>query len=347
MKKVLVTGASGYVGSVLVRLLLERGHHVIAIDRFYFGDRLPTHNNLSKHKLDCRALDASLFKGVDAVIDLVALSNDPSGELFQDITYDINHKSRARTAKIAKEQGVKQYILPSSCSIYGFQKDKVSELSTTNALTTYAIANERAETDVLALADDSYCVTVIRQATLFGYSPRMRFDLAINGMALGAYENGRLPLMRDGTQKRPMLHVKDTSELMCLLLDTPAEKINGEIFNAGSNPQNYQLSELANSVCEVAKKILDKDIPIDWYGDPDVRSYEVNFDKVHSVLGWQPQYDVYFGVNEILAKLQSGDLKNTPDTITLNWYQQLIHWHKIVKDTELSGEILHLGGHEL
>ncbi|WMO14132.1 NAD-dependent epimerase/dehydratase family protein [Pseudoalteromonas piscicida] len=342
MKNVLVTGASGYVGSVLVQLLLDQGYKVTAIDRFYFGDRLPEHERLSKQKLDCRILTADLFTDIDVVIDLVALSNDPSGELFQNITFDINHKARANTAKLAKQRGVRQYILPSSCSIYGYQEAQVDETSETNALTTYAIANERAEADVLALADSSFCVTVLRQATLFGFSPRMRFDLAVNGMALGVFKNGYLPLMRDGTQKRPMLHVKDTSELMCLLLDTPTELINGEIFNVGGNEQNYQLYELADSVCKVAENIFKTKVSIKWYGDPDQRSYEVNFNKIQRVLGWQPKYSISFGVEEIITKLVSGELEDTPDTITLDWYKSLIKWHQIVKQTELNGNILHL-----
>ncbi|MBQ4849023.1 NAD(P)-dependent oxidoreductase [Pseudoalteromonas sp. MMG012] len=342
MKKILITGASGYVGSVLVRLLLEKNYAVVAVDRFFFGDRLPEHTNLTKIKTDSRLLTSDLFKGINTVIDLVALSNDPSGELFKDITFEINHKSRSKTAKLAKACGVKQYILPSSCSIYGFQDVQVNEESKTNALTTYAIANEKAEFDVLALADDSFCVTVLRQATLFGYSPRMRFDLAINGMTLGAFKNGRLPLMRDGKQVRPMLHVKDTSELMCLLLETPYSTINREIFNVGSNEQNYQLSQLADSVCDALKKITGMDIPIDWYGDPDKRSYNVNFDKIRNVLNWTPKYSVAYGVTEITEKLQSKELEDTPDTITLNWYIDLVKWHKIIKDTQLSDCILHL-----
>lgn len=342
MKKILVTGASGYVGSVLVRLLLEENFQVIAIDRFFFGDRLPEHKNLKKIKADSRTLDPDLFKGVATVIDLVALSNDPSGELFQDITYEINHKSRARTAKLAKEHGVSQYILPSSCSIYGFQDHQVNELSPTNALTTYAIANEKAEQDVLTLSDKTFCVTVLRQATLFGYSPRMRFDLAINGMTLSVFKHGYLPLMRDGKQIRPMLHVKDTSDLMCKLINTDHSIINNEIFNVGGNRQNYPLAELAQSVCKIAKELIGKEVPINWYGDPDKRSYDVSFDKIQNILNWEPQYDVAFGVREILGKLKSSELEDSPDTITLDWYQQLIKWHKIIKDTELSDHILHL-----
>lgn len=173
-----------------------------------------------------------VFKGVDFVIDLVAVSNDPSGERFNEATWQINYQSRVRTAKLAKEYGVKRYILPSSCSIYGFQEQIVDESSLTNPLTTYAKANEKAEQDILPLADRNFVVIVVRQATVFGYSPRMRFDLAINGMTYGAWKTGRLPLMRDGSQYRPFVHVEDTSEAMIELLEfSDTEKINDQIFN--------------------------------------------------------------------------------------------------------------------
>src|SRR5579885_3286708 len=198
MQTVLVTGAGGYIGSVLVPKLLQNGYRVKAVDRFFFGeDKLPKHANLELVRADSRYLAPALFTNVDYVIDLVAISNDPSGELFSEATWQINHQSRANTALAAKTAGVKRYILPSSCSIYGFQNNIVDETSTTNPLTIYAKANEKAEHDVLRLADDSFIVTVMRQATVFGYSPRMRFDLAINGMVYGAWKNKVLPLMRD------------------------------------------------------------------------------------------------------------------------------------------------------
>ena len=201
---------------------------------FFFGDNLPEHKNLEKIQRDCRDSEDSLFDGIDAVIDLVAISNDPSGEYFKTETIEINHQSRARTANIAKMKGVKRYILPSSCSIYGFNEgsDPVDELSETNPLTTYAVANENAEKDILPLTSDNFCVTVIRQATVFGYSPRMRFDLAINGMTYGAWKTRKLPLMRDGKQWRPMVH-NGSSRAMLFYLNK-IEDINGEIYNIGS-----------------------------------------------------------------------------------------------------------------
>lgn len=215
----------------------------------------------------------------------------------------------------------------------------VDETSPTNPLSNYAIATEKAEQGVLPLADERFTVTVMRQATVYGYSPRMRFDLAINGMAYGAWENGVIPLMRDGTQWRPFVHVDDTTDVMCLLLEADAKTINRQIFNIGSTNNNYQLGKLAEEIT----KALPKDITIEWYGDPDHRSYRVNFDKVESALNWKAKWTGADGALEVYRHLEAGTLKKSIQTITLDWYKELIKWHKIIKDAELHGGIIDIG----
>lgn len=340
MKRVLVTGAGGYIGTVLVPMLLERGYRVRAVDRYFFGRHLlPAHQNLEVIKEDNRKLGDEHLAGIDYVVDLAAISNDPSGELFQQATWQINHDARVRVAGLARKNGARRYIMPSSCSVYGFQAPGViaDETSATNPLTTYAKANLKCEQDILPLADEKFTVIALRQATVYGYSPRMRFDLAINGMTFGAWTTGKLPVMRDGTQWRPMVHVKDTAGAMCFMLEADRDKISGQIFNVGSNENNYQLRPLAEEVATA----VSRDVELEWYGDPDHRSYRVSFDKIER-LGYKAKHTARDGVQEICEALESGRLDKTTETLTLKWYQELVKWHKTIKEVEMYGGILDL-----
>ena len=320
--KVLVTGAGGYIGNVLVRMLLQDGFSVRGLDTYWFGKgRLPEDNNLEIVKGDIRSVPIDVMEGIDAIIDLAAISNDPAGELDPLMTWSINHLGRFRIATLGKNAGVGKYIFPSSCSIYGFQEEKVNEESPVNPLTTYAKANLAAENDILSLSSDGYCVTVIRQATVYGLSQRMRFDLAVNGMTKGFFLNGKIPLMRDGKQWRPFVHVKDTARAMMMILKADSETVDGQIFNVGSESQNYQIFNLAERVAE------GQGIPFDyeWYGDPDHRSYSVSFDKISEGIGFDAEMHAEDGAREIREALDSGHLDpNDSSAITLGWYKELI-----------------------
>ena len=339
--KVLVTGGAGYIGSILTRMLLERGYKVKCLDRFFFGmeslkDVMPN-PNLEIIKDDVRWFDPNILKDVDAVLDLAALSNDPSGELDPAKTYDINYLGRVRTARLSKEYGVERYILASSCSVYGFREGVIlDENSPVSPLTTYAKCNVLAERAVLPLADDKFTVTALRQATVYGLSPRMRFDLAINGMVLGAFKNKKIPVMRDGTQWRPFIHVKDTSKAFITVLESPKEKVNGQIFNVGSNEQNIQIYPLAKMIGEAIGEPID----IEWYGSPDKRSYRVNFDKIKNVLGFKPNYTPKDGAKEVYEALENGIVTDSLKTKTVEWYKYLLQTYSLLKEVLIKDTLL-------
>ena len=205
---VLITGGAGYIGSVMSRILLEKGYSLTILDRLFFGfDPIKDiADQITLIRDDIRFFNPKHMNGIDAVFDLAALSNDPSGELDPKKTLDINYKGRVRVAKLAKKYGVKKYVLASTCSVYGFQDGIINEDSNLNPLTTYANASAMAEKEILPLVDKKFFATILRQATVYGFSYRMRFDLAINGMVLGYYRNGKIPIMRDGKQWRPFVN---------------------------------------------------------------------------------------------------------------------------------------------
>ena len=337
--KVLVTGGAGYIGSILSRLLIEKGYDVTCLDRFFFGTD-PIRDIMDKIKMikdDVRWFKPEILKGIDAVFDLASLSNDPSGELDPQKTLEINYKGRVRVAKLSKKHGVARYVLASTCSVYGFQEGILTEESKLNPLTTYAKANALAEKEILPLASKSFTVTALRQATVYGFSPRMRFDLAINGMVLGFFKNGKIPIMRDGKQWRPFIHIKDTSNAFITVLEADQDLVNNQIFNVGSNEQNVQIFDLAKLVAES----INLPFNYEWYGSPDTRSYRVNFNKIKETLNFKPQYTPKHGAKEVFDALKEGKLNaDDPRTITVKWYKHLLETHAFIKDIEIKGAIL-------
>ncbi len=337
--RVLVTGGAGYIGSVLSKILVEKGHDVSCLDRFFFGKEALENvsGKINLIKDDIRWFNPDILKGVDAVLDLASLSNDPSGELDPQKTLEINYKGRVRVATLSKKYKVGKYVLASTCSVYGFQEGTLNEDSKLSPLTTYAKANMMAEKEVLPLADNSFTVTVLRQATVYGFSHRMRFDLAINGMALGFFKNGKIPIMRDGKQWRPFVHVKDTSNAFISILESNRKLVNGQIFNVGNNEQNLQIFDLAKMVAES----INLPFNFEWYGSPDMRSYKVSFDKIREKIGYKTSYTPKEGAKEVFNALKEGKLNpEDPRTITVKWYKHLLEARKLVNDLEINGVLL-------
>ncbi len=338
--KVLVTGGAGYIGSVLIPMLLQKGHEVKCLDRFFFGMEsladIRSDAGLELVKDDIRWFNPEVLKDAEAVLDLASLSNDPSGELDPSKTYDINYLGRTRVAKLSKEYGVKRYVLASTCSVYGFQKEILDETAPTDPLTTYAKSNVLAEKDVLPLADDKFTVTVLRQATVYGLSRRMRFDLAVNGMVLGAFKNKKIPVMRDGKQWRPFVHVKDTSKAFVTVLAKPEGKVNKQVFNVGSDEQNVQILPLTETV----KEAVDGSVEAEWYGSPDKRSYRVSFAKISRVLGYVPDFTPKAGAKEVYEALETGRVTDSLKTKTVEWYKHLLEAQTLMRETVIRDTIL-------
>lgn len=338
--QILVTGGAGYIGSVLVKELLADGHKVKCLDRFFFGkeslEDAMSNPNLELLKDDIRWFDPKVLKNVDVVMDLAALSNDPAGDLDPSKTLDINYLGRIRVARLSKEYGVKRYILASSCSIYGFQDDIIDETSPINPLTTYAKANRKAEEDVLPLGDSKFTATALRFATVYGYSGRMRFDLAINAMVLGLHKNPKIPVMRDGKQWRPFVHIKDVATAYKRIMIQSPDKINGQIFNVGTDEQNYQIHPLA----ELVGQSLGIPYEIEWYGSSDHRSYRVSFKKFRDAVDFKAAYTPREGAKEIFEALKTGQLIESPKTKTVEWYKHLLKSQELVSETAIRNTIL-------
>ena len=284
-KSVLVTGGGGYIGSVLTELLLEAGHRVKVLDRFFFGRDLvaPLERNerLTVVKADVRYTTKDLFEGIDVVMDLAGISNDPASDLAPRITEEVNFEGPVHMATLAKQAGVSRYLFSSSCSIYGHgQEERLDEESSKAPVSLYARTKIQAEEQLVKLNDERFAVTFLRNATVYGLSHRMRFDLVINLMTLYAWKNRRIYVLGGGRQWRPVVHVKDVGRAFMLVMDAPVEKIAGQAFNVGSNEQNYQIYRLAQMVRDVVPHTDLEMVP----DDPDKRTYNVSFDKIQKVL---------------------------------------------------------------
>lgn len=337
--KVLVTGGAGYIGSILTHMLVEKGYNVTVLDRLFFGkDGLKdVMDEIALVKDDVRWFEPEILDGVDAVFDLASLSNDPSGELDPRKTLEINYEGRLRVAKLAKKHNVARYVLASTCSVYGFQEGILKEESSLNPLTTYSKASALAEKNILPLADKRFGATALRQATVYGLSQRMRFDLAVNGMVLGFFKNGKIPIMRDGKQWRPFVHIKDTSRAFITMLETELELVNGQVFNVSSDDQNIQVFDLAKLVAESINLPLD----YEWYGSADRRSYRVSFNKISKRLDFKTEHTLEEGAREVYDALKKGQVNpDDPKTITVKWYSHLLEMQEFLRNIEVKGAIL-------
>jgi len=327
---ILVTGGAGYIGSVLLGRLLEEGYKVVCLDKLIFGDRgIKNYIGASNFKLiidDTRTFDPQILHNIDVVVDLAAISQpDPSGFLDKRLFYNINYMGPLKVAALSKKYGVKKYIFASTCSVYGFQEGLISEKARVNPLEEYARTKLMAENEVRSLCSDKFCVTILRFATVYGLSDRMRFDLVVNGMTLSLYKTSVIRVMRPGTQVRPVVHVADVARAIMMVMEAEMEKIRGEVFNVGSNEQNYQIYELAKLI----GASVGKPFNIEWYGEPDARSYKVDFTKIKDKLGFKTLRTLGEGAREIYDALENGQITETPETNVIRWWKLLQEQGKI------------------
>jgi len=339
MKNILIAGAGGYIGSRMTKFFLDKGYRVTALDRFYFGNTLKSMEKNKKLLIvreDIRSLDKNLLRGVDTVINLASISNDPASELNPKVTQQINNKGAVKLARLSKESGVKKYIFSSSCSVYGMGENKVDEKSKLYPLSEYAKSKITAEKKILELSNSSFCTTVLRLSTLYGLSEkRMRFDLIVNLMTLHAWKNKKIFILGGGKQWRPLIHIDDCINAFYIVLDAQKKIINKQIFNVGSNDQNYQVFQVANILKRFFPEI-DIEIAPD---DPDQRSYRVNFDKFTRALYFKPKKTIEDGVREIKEALEKGKITDDLRTNTLWYYKHLIESNDLLSKIKIRGKL--------
>lgn len=300
---VLVTGHTGYIGAVLVPMLLDAKHGVTGLDTDFF-DGCDFDSGLADvHAIrkDLRDVTAADLNGFDAIIHLAALSNDPLSDLNPECTYEINHRASVRLAQLAKTAGVPRFLFSSSCSLYGLAAgaDFLTEEASFNPVTPYGESKVLVERDVSRLSTDDFSPTYLRNSTAYGISPRLRADLVVNNLVGFAYTTGEVLIASDGTPWRPLVHVEDICRGFLAILHAPRELVHNQAFNVGRTEENYQIRDIASMV---EKIVPGSSVKYAEGGGPDLRCYRVNCDKIARALPeFRPQWTVWRGIEQLYA----------------------------------------------
>jgi len=337
--RVLVTGHKGYIGTILVPMLISEGYDVVGIDsdlyeRCTFGENLVEVNSIRK---DIRDIEEKDVDGFDAIMHLAALSNDPLGNLNPDLTYEINHRASVKLAKIAKSVGVPRFIFSSSCSTYGAAvgEEMLTEEAGFNPVTPYGHSKVFVEKEVAEMADDNFSPTFLRNATAYGVSPRHRFDIVLNNLVAWAYTTGLVYLKSDGSPWRPIVHIDDISRAFIAVLNAPREIIHNQSFNVGANEENYRIRELAEIVEEIVPGCR-----VDYAKDaePDKRTYRVDFSKISRALPeFQPQWNARKGAEELYKAYKKYEVKL--DEFEGSKYKRIDQIKQLLKNGELDNTL--------
>ncbi|MCX8073861.1 MAG: SDR family oxidoreductase [Candidatus Binatia bacterium] len=337
MRRVLVTGSRGYIGSVLLPLLLERDYEVVELDAGWF-DRWCVSAAGRGGRLGCDLRDVrrDLLDGVDAVVHLAGLSNDPLGALDPLLTQEVNCYGTLHLASIARAAGVKRFVFASTCSIYGAAGSEwVDEQSPARPLSAYAESKWRAEHGLLALADEAFSPVVLRLATVYGFSPSMRLDLVANNLTGWAVATGRVRLQSDGTAWRPLVHVRDVARAIGEVLEAPREVVGAQVFNVGSSSNNYRVRDLAEAVTVVTPGSRVELVPD---AAADARSYRVRFDKFARCLpDAVPREPLEHALAELAQKLR--ELGVTADTIGHGTFARLSQLRELQRTGALDARL--------
>ncbi|MFC1510829.1 NAD-dependent epimerase/dehydratase family protein [Candidatus Margulisiibacteriota bacterium] len=326
---VLVTGGAGYIGSVLVKKLVESGEKVRVFDKLYFGDAAL---NEVKSKIDLvagdvREFDPDLLDGVKCVMHFGSLSNDPTAEFDPKANTEINFEGTIRVAEACKKKGVRRFNFASSCAIYGFHVEGIADENFPgNPQSEYSKSKLDAEEGLKSLADQSFCPAILRQATVFGFSERMRWDLVVNTMTMDAFDKGRIHVYCAGDNWRPLVDVRDVADAHIALMKAPEDKIRSQVFNLVQ--RNYRILELGHWVSEIIKPLKKVEVEV-LFGAKESRSYRVSGDKLKKVLGFEPKVGVEEAVKEIWKILRSGRYTDFSNPIYYN-----IEWMKLLVDME-------------
>ncbi len=332
--QVLVTGTEGYLGSLLPPLLIERGHEVLGVDTGYYkvgwlyNGTTVTAKTLNK---DIRHITTEDLAGVDAIVHMAELSNDPTGQLSPTITYDINHKGSVRLATIAKAAGIRRFVYMSSCSVYGVATaGDVTELSPVNPQTAYAECKTLVERDLQLMADDNFSPTFMRNATAFGASPRMRFDIVLNNLSGLAWTTKEIKMTSDGTPWRPLVHALDICKAIACTLEAPRDIIHNQIFNVGDTANNYRVKEIAEIIAET---FTGCQLSFGENGS-DNRSYRVSFEKINKNLpGFKCDWDAARGAEQFFNLFQQIDL--TSETFLSRGFTRLKQLEYLIRTQQI------------